>query len=87
MRFVITLAALSLVAAPILADPAVPAYRAGQSVHDASDHSVGIVNRVNPDGSVEIIYNSQFVILPAASLSMTNGVIKTTLTRKQLNQL
>jgi hypothetical protein len=81
-------AALIVVSSPVLSQVATPgALHVGQTVRDASGARVGDIDEINPDGSVRVIYDTQFITLPAASLSVTDGAVKTSLTRKQINQL
>jgi len=59
----------------------------GQMLRDASGGRIGAVTEVYKDGSVQVIYNSQLVTIPAASLATTDGKLTSSLTRKQLSQL
>ena len=89
MRALLSLALLVL--SPAAASAQAPAAAAtahvGQMLRDASGGRIGAVTEVYKDGSVQVIYNSQLVTIPAASLATTDGKLTTSLTRKQLSQL
>lgn len=90
MRSSIFFAAL-IAATPLAAsaqDATVPAQvRQGQTLRDANLARLGTIDRVLADGSVQIIYSSHFATIPASSLSVENGVVKTSLTRKEVAKL
>lgn len=87
MRFNLVLAAaFALSAVPALAqNDAAP--RAGQTIRDAKSVRLGTIQRVNPNGSVKIIYRSRFATIPANTISVENGVVKTSLTKKEVGKL
>lgn len=72
--------------APVAPAPAAIAVHVGELVRDASGSRVGAISEVYGDGSVQVIYNSQLVSIPASTLSATDGKLSTSLTRKQLAQ-
>ena len=86
MRYAIIAAALSLVSVPVLADDA-PVAHQGDMLRDANNIRIGSINAVNKDGSVGIIYNSHYVIVPSDSLSLVNGKLTTKLTKAQISSL
>lgn len=61
--------------------------RAGQTLRDAKMARIGAIDRVYPDGSVRLIVDGHFATVPAASISITDGVVKTSLTRKDVARL
>ncbi len=86
MRIAVLAVAALLVAAPALAQTA-PAIHNGDAVKDANAVRLGYVDHVNKDGSVTLIVGSDFKTLPANTVSVADGVVKTTLTRKEANKL
>jgi hypothetical protein len=87
MRFTLLLAAVAAVTTvPAFASDAKPV-RPGQTLHDAANARVGVVDQVNSDGSVRIIFNSHFVTIPADKVSNTNGVAVTSLARDDLAKI
>ena len=89
MRALLSLALLALTPAMAVAQAPAPAPAAnvGETLRDASGGRIGAITEVFKDGSVQVIYNSQLVTIPAASLTAPNGKLTTSLTRKQLSQL
>jgi hypothetical protein len=85
---------LNLVLAAAVALVSVPAFaqsdaapRAGQTIRDAKSARLGTIQRVNPNGSVKIIYRSRFANIPADTITVENGVVKTSLTKKEVGKL
>ncbi len=66
--------------------PAVTASK-GQILHDADGGRLAAVDRVTSDGSVQIIFYGRVVTVPAATLSMADGELKTSLTKDQVLHL
>jgi hypothetical protein len=93
MRIAAFAAALTFVAAPAFASdlPAAGSTpvvaHAGDMLRDANNLRLSAVDTVNKDGSVGIIYNGRVVTVPAASLSLANGKLVTSLTKSQVNGL
>jgi hypothetical protein len=90
MRAFLPFALLTL--APVAAFAQAPtqpaaAVHVGQMLRDSSGGRIGAVTEVYKDGSVQVIYNSQLVTIPAASLTAADGKLTTSLTRKNLSQL
>lgn len=92
MRF-LALAAFALAtvgvahAADDAAQTAAPAAKVGDFLRDGDARRVAAVTRVYPDGAVQIIYDSHFVVVPANTLSTADGKLKTSLTRKEISKL
>ena len=58
--------------------------RSGQTVVDANDARLGTVDRVNSDGSVQMIYAAHFVKLTADKFALVDGKVKVTMTKRDL---
>lgn len=92
MRFILSIAAAMLVAAPAVAQDvatkvaAAPA-RAGQTLRDVNSVRLGTIDRVTADGSVKIIVESRFVTVPANTLSVVDGGVVTSLSKKDIRKL
>jgi hypothetical protein len=89
MRALLSFALLAMTPIAAFAQAPAPAVTAhvGQTLRDVSGGRVGAITEVYKDGSVQVIYNSQLVTVPAASLSAPDGKLTTSLTRKQLSDL
>jgi len=86
MRIVLAATGLLLAASPLLAQtPAVP--KRGATIRDVNSTRVGVVDRVNADGSVQIIFASKFVTIPADKLTVTNNAVATSLTKAEVAKM
>ncbi|AHE51897.1 hypothetical protein [Sphingomonas sanxanigenens] len=85
MRFFVVALALALSAAPALAEP--PAATTGAMLRDANHVRLGRVDQVRPDGSVSLIVGSKFVVVPASTLSVVDGKLTTSLTKKEIGDI
>ena len=76
------------VAVPALAEdgsahaPVVPTK--GKMVVAVNGSRLGPVYRVTPDGSVQVIIDGKMATIPAATLSMTNGELTTSLSKSDV---
>jgi hypothetical protein len=59
----------------------------GQMLITADGARLARVYHVNADGSVQVILDYRMVTVPVNTLSVKNGELTTTLTRKQVNSL
>jgi hypothetical protein len=59
----------------------------GQMLHSADGGRLASVNKVNDDGSVQIIIDGKVVTVPANTLSAPNGELTTSLTKNQVLSL
>ena len=85
-----------IVAAALLAAPAVghaadvsntaPAVAAmtGKVLVDAKGARIAPIYRVSADGSAEVIFEGQMVTVPASTLSVADGKVKTSLAKHDL---
>ncbi|MCS6987308.1 MAG: hypothetical protein NZM40_07765 [Sphingomonadaceae bacterium] len=80
-------AAALVVAVPAVAQEAVDSVRPGRVLRDTNGQRLGKVDRVNPDGSVRIIFEERFVTIPADKLAVADGQARTTLTRREVARL
>lgn len=91
MRFIVVALALAAVSAPVIAADQPTAVdvvaHPGDMLRDANNVRLGSVNTIAKDGSVGIIYNSRFVTVPAATLSVVNGKLTTKLTKSDVSAL
>lgn len=85
--FLAALVAATPVAAFAQSEAAPVQIRQGQTLRDANGARVGTIDRVLPNGSVQIIYSSHFTTIPATTLTVDGGVVKTSLTRKDVAKL
>ena len=95
MRIIFALAAVALTASPVLAaemtatasaTSAVLAKR-GAMLRDVKGLRLGAIDRVNADGSVQIIFNSKVVTIPADKLVVASTGVATSLTKPEVNDL
>lgn len=62
-----------------------PAVRLGERIYLASGRRLGTVDRLLSDGSLRVMTEQAFVVVPAATLSYVNGHHVTSSTLKQLS--
>jgi hypothetical protein len=85
MRLVLAAAALALLASPLAAETVAP--KRGTTLRDAKAARLGPIDRVNADGSVQIIFNSRFVTIPADKLTVGEKGVATLLTKAEVSKL
>ncbi|MGO9932619.1 MAG: hypothetical protein ACLPV8_12510 [Steroidobacteraceae bacterium] len=59
----------------------------GQLVVTANGARLGVVYRVSPDGSPQIIIDGKLVTIPAATLSSSAGKLVTSLSKVEVSEL
>jgi hypothetical protein len=59
----------------------------GQMLVSSNGARLGVVYRVNADGSPQIIIDGKMVTIPAATLSSSNGKLVTSLSRSAVSEL
>jgi hypothetical protein len=69
--------------APTAAAPAAAA-KVGEMLIDANGGRLGRVDRVNDDGSAEILIDDRVATIPATTLSMVNGRLMTSMKKSQV---
>lgn len=84
-------------AAPQVAQEAAPAaapaediseqLKPGRTVRDTNSLRLGKIDRVTEDGSVRLIFSSRFVTIPGDTLSVKDGDIVTSLTKREVAKL
>lgn len=90
MRSIIAAAMLLAAAVPCFAaeraDAQTPAVRAqeGQTLRGPNNSRIGRVERVLADGSVRVIIDARFFVVPANTISMVGGSPVTTLSRRDI---
>lgn len=84
MRVTLLAAAMLAIAAPAFADDAATSLKAGQILRDANNLRLGQIDRVGPDGSVQIIFGSRFTTIPANTITVVEGKPVTSLTKKEV---
>ena len=92
MRNLVILAALVAAASPALAETTTPVASPvvatkGQMLTGADRSRLGSVVRVEGDGSVGIIFDAHLVTIPGSTLSMADGKLTTTLSKRQVTAL
>ncbi|WEK42407.1 MAG: hypothetical protein P0Y64_13540 [Candidatus Sphingomonas colombiensis] len=93
MRLVIALSAAVFVATPLAAATldATPATtvapKRGATLRDANATRLGTIDRVNADGSVQIIFNAKFVTIPADKIVASQDGVTTSLTKAEISKL
>ncbi|MCF8709417.1 PRC-barrel domain-containing protein [Rhizorhapis sp. SPR117] len=89
MRKILICAALFGVSVPVLAQPAASenAAQRGMTVRDSSGVRLGNVTRVMPDGSVQVILNQRFVVIPANTLTVDDRQVTTSLSKREISKL
>lgn len=86
MRRFLLAAVLSLAAAPAFA-VTLPGLHTGMVLVDAANQKVGDIDQINTDGSVGVVMDGAYAVVPADTLSMQAGRPVTKLTRKQVESL
>ncbi|MDB5714603.1 MAG: hypothetical protein JWO15_2000 [Sphingomonadales bacterium] len=86
MRIAIALTTLALIATPVLAQTALSPKR-GATLRDVNATRLGTIDRINGDGSVQIIFNSKFVTIPANKLVVAQDAVSTSLTKSEVSKL
>ena len=76
-----------LASTPVFAEDAAPAAVRGKMLVDAGGARLAPVMRVGADGSASIIIDGHVVTVPAATLSVADGKLKTSLTKNQVTAL
>ncbi|WP_242124249.1 hypothetical protein [Sphingobium sp. Sx8-8] len=61
--------------------------KVGDVLRDSGAARLGAVTRVMADGSVQIIVGTRFVVVPASTLSVTDGKLTTSLSRHEVSKL
>jgi hypothetical protein len=59
----------------------------GQMVESANGARLGVVYRVAPDGSPQIMFDGKLVTIPASTLSSSNGKLITSLSKSAVSEL
>lgn len=78
----------SLVAPTMAQEAAATAeIRTGRTLRDPANVRVGKIDRVNADGSVRVIFEERFITIPADTLSVKDGEVTTSLTRREVSRL
>jgi hypothetical protein len=85
MRHLATAAALLLVAAPAFAQG--DGLKTGLTIRDSAGKRLGTIDRVLPDGSVRLILGGRFVRIPADKVSVAEGKVTTSLTKREASRL
>ncbi len=96
MRIFIAVVVAALVGSPALATAAQTtevvattpvAAKAGATLRDAKGMRLGPIDKVNADGSVQLIFDSKIVVIPAGTLVAGANGIATTLTRVEVYKM
>jgi hypothetical protein len=95
MRIILAIAAAALVASPVIAadtsatgsTSSVVVPKPGATLRDAKGLRLGPIDSVNADGSVQIIFDSKIVTIPANKLVAGTNGIATSLTRVEVYKL
>jgi hypothetical protein len=91
MRFILAFVATALIAAPLAAESVAPsgtiAPKRGATLRDAKSLRLGTIDRVNADGSVQVIFDSHFVTIPADKLVVAADGVATSLTKAEVSRL
>lgn len=84
---ILALAAVSLlVAAPAFAENLTAAAQ-GKMLVDAAGARLAVIDRVDADGSADILLDGHVVKVPGATLSMNNGKVITSLKKSEVASL
>jgi hypothetical protein len=67
--------------------PAAATVSKGQMVESANGARLGVVYRVAPDGSPQIMFDGKLVTIPASTLSSANGKLITSLSKSAVSVL
>lgn len=87
MRFSLLIAALAI-AVPAAAQAQVKPIKAGATLRAGDATRLGQIDRVNTDGSVQIIFRSKFITVPANTLTINDaGEVTTSLTKREVSKL
>ena len=86
-RFFILASLLACAPIAAVAASAAPVASKGKMLVDATGGRLAPVDRVDDDGSAEIIIDGRLVTVPAATLSVVDGRLKTSLKKSQVLDL
>ena len=86
MRSMIIALSLALAISPVPAQDA-PKVMPGMMLRDAKGARLGAVDRVRADGAIGLIIDARYVYVPAASLSVVNGKLTTSLSKNEVTSL
>lgn len=84
MRIISAVAIALAAATPVLAQNAPLLLKQGVMLRDANKARLGKIDRVNPDGSVQLIYRSKFVTIPAEKIVVSEDGVTTSLSRQEV---
>ena len=83
-KFAAALALAALTLAPAVAAAADEAIIEGKMLYTADGKRLAPIDRVKPDGAVQIILNGKMVTVPGDTVSVAEGKIQTKLAKPQL---
>ncbi len=88
MRSLIMFATLLGLSAAVAAQTAAPpAPHIGQTVRDNNNMRVGTIDRVNGDGSLQLLVGMGFVTVPADKATVADGVVKLAMSKHEVERL
>lgn len=95
MRILLALAAVALTTTPVVAAEmaastgasSTVAAKRGAMLRDAKGMRLATIDRVNADGSVQIIFNSKLVTIPADKLVAAPTGVATSLSKPEVDNL
>ncbi len=61
-----------------------PAATAGRLLHDANGRLLGPIYKVTPAGSSQVVMDDRLLTIPAASLTVVDGRLTTSLTKRDI---
>ena len=78
---------LALASVSALAQDATPAAAPGKMLLASDGARLGAVYRVTDDGSAQLIIDGKMVEIPAATLAVVDGKLKTSLSKSEVRKL
>lgn len=88
MRFLVLAAAALTIISPASAQTGATKIKTGSTLRTSDMGRLGQVDRVNADGSVQIIFRSKFVTIPASTLTVSEGgEVTTSLTKQEVAKI
>ena len=88
MRFLTVLAVAAAFAAPASAQSASALVaKPGQTLRDVKATRLGVIDRVNADGSLRLIVGSRIVTVPAETVAVTDAGVTTSLSKRDVAKL
>lgn len=72
---------------PAFAQAPADSIRIGKTLRGANDARIGTIDSVLADGSIRVIVESRYIVIPASTLTVADGIATTSLSRKDVSKM